>query len=151
MLLQGDAPRLWRSARGSSIAGALVSAAKAARERWIERERAMGGRLDDLLPTLDVQVSLLLDDGTLLSRDPGFIDRAFTPVHGVAFESKGAWQYLLPDATRSLGRGSAVRAYQKMFEKEGMRANSFQRPDQRLYRLAVVELARSIAPTSLHH
>lgn len=145
LLRRGGRPRLWRSARGSSIASALVTAAVVARQRWQEREQAMGGVLDDLLPTMDVEIALLEDDGTIGDRDPAFIDRVFETQHGVAYERKGAWRYLLPDATKHAGRGRASRAYQKLFVDDGLPAESFERNELRLYRLVVRSLAISTA------
>jgi hypothetical protein len=143
MLRRGERARLWRSARGSSIAGALVTASTIARQRWQEREQAMGGSLDEQLSRLDVEVALLEEDGTLGERDPAFIDRAFFDVHGVGYERKGAWRYMLPDATRREGMGSASRAYRKLFADDGLPTDSFDRHELRLYRLRVQSLAHS--------
>ncbi len=146
LLSDGDRPRLWRSARGSSIARALLTAAVVARQRWMEREAAMGGPLDRVLPTLDVSVHVLDEDGTLASRTPGFVDSVFGPSQGVAFEHRGNWRYLLPDATRERGQGSAVRAYAALFGDADMAPESLDRPDVRLYRSVARRLAISPAP-----
>lgn len=143
MLRRGERARLWRSARGSSIAGALITAATIARQRWQEREQAMGGQLDEQLSKLDVEVALLEEDGTLGERDPAFIDRAFFDGHGVGYERKGAWRYLLPETTRLEGKGSASRAYRKLFVDDGLPVDSFDRHELRLYRLRVQSLAHS--------
>jgi hypothetical protein len=143
MLRRGERARLWRSARGSSIAGALITASTIARQRWQEREQAMGGRLDEQLSKLDVEVALLEEDGTLGERDPAFIDRAFFEGHGVGYERKGAWRYMLPDTTRLEGKGSASRAYRKLFADDGLPTDSFDRHELRLYRLRVQSLAHS--------
>lgn len=148
LLREGERPRLWRSARGSSIARALTTASVVARSRWLERASSMGGALDEVLPRLDVEVSLLAEDGTLSRRGDGFIERVFTPAHGVAYERKGLWRYYLPDQTREHGRGSAVRAYGHLFEEYGLPARSFGRTDLRLYRLVATELAVSVAGSS---
>lgn len=145
MLKDGERPRLWRSARGSSIARALLTASIVARQRWSEREAAMGGPLDAQLRTMDVEVYLLDEDGSLGSRAPAFVERAFTPEHGVAFDHLGTWRYLLPDATRERGEGSAVRAYDALFEDSDMEPGSIAREDVRLYRLLARLLARSPA------
>jgi hypothetical protein len=141
LLREGEQPRLWRSARGSSLARALLTASEVARERWNEREQAMGGPLDRVLPRLQVEVALLVDDGTVEVREPAFIDRVFFPVHGVGYERKGSWRYLRPDDTAELGRASA--AYRKLFVDDGLPADSFDRHELRLYRLRVVPLAVS--------
>lgn len=139
-------PRLWRSARGSSVARALITAAVVARQRWTERESALGGPIDVRLPFMDVEVSLLEEDGTLGSTAPSFIERVFFDGHGVAYERPGAWRYQLPDATRESGEGSAVQAYQKLFEDNALPDDSFGRPDLRFYRLVTTELGVSPAP-----
>jgi hypothetical protein len=145
LLRSGGRARLWRSARGSSIARALITAATVARKRWSEREQAMGGPIDRALPRLDVEVSLLEDDGTLGDRDPDFIDRAFGEDHGVAYEYKGAWRYLLPAATRERGSGRASVAYRALFTDDGLPPESLANAALRLYRLKVHDLARSLA------
>jgi hypothetical protein len=145
LLSERGSPRLWRSARANSIARALITAATAARRRWMKRERAMGGRLDEELASLDVEVSLLQDDGTIATRDRGFIERAFKPEHGIAYEQGGAWRYLLPEARRRSGDGSVVKAYRKLFLQEGLTGSALERSDVRLYRLVVIPLASSPA------
>ena len=146
LLRRGGRPRLWRSARGSSIARALTTAAVVARQRWQEREQAMGGSLDRALPHMDVEVSLLLDDGTLGSRRAAFLDRVITERHGVAYERTGAWRYLLPRATQRAGEGDAIRAYGKLFEDSGLPPDSLSRADLRLYRLVMRRVGVSSAP-----
>lgn len=145
LLRQAGRARLWRSARGSSIASALNTAASVARQRWEEREQAMGGPLARALPGLDVEVALLEEDGTLGERDPAFIDRVFFPGHGVGYERKGAWRYLLPEPTQKEARGHPSRAYRKLFVDDGLPADSFERHELRLYRLMVQTLAVSKA------
>jgi len=141
---KGEA-RLWRSARGSSIATALLTAATVARERWMERERTMGGRLELLLPRLEVEVALIDDDGTIGDRDERFIDRVFFPGHGVGYERKGSWRYLLPDATRAAGKGRASLAYRKLFRDDGLPEDSYGHGELRLYRLVVSTISVSTA------
>ncbi len=145
MLEEHGRPRLWRSARGSSIARALLTAAVVARQRWGEREAAMGGPIERALETMDVVVYLLDEDGTLGSRNPAFVDRVFTPEHGVAFDEHGPWHYLLPDATAERGEGSALRAYTALFSDSDMPEDSLANPNVRLYRMLARELARSEA------
>ena len=147
LLSDGDRPRLWRSARGSSVARALITAATVARQRWTERESAMGGPLARILPTLDVSVQVLEEDGTLDSRAHAFVETAFRPGHGVAFEHRGNWHYLLPDATRERGEGSAVQAYAALFSDQDMPAESLDRSDIRLYRSVARRVAISPAPS----
>ena len=142
-------PRLWRSARGSSIARALLTAGVVARQRWSERQAAMGGPIDLVLPTLDVSVYLLDEDGTLGSRSPAFVEQVFTPAHGVAFDHRGTWRYLLPAATLEEVEGSAVRAYRALFTDSDMAEDSLSRDDVRAYRMLARRLASSPAPVAL--
>jgi hypothetical protein len=150
MLEDRGHPRLWRSARGSSIGRALLTASVVARQRWSERQAAMGGPIDRVLPSLDVSVYLLDEDGTLGAHSGPFIESVFTdlpgtPEHGVAFDHRGTWRYLLPDATREQGEGSAVRAYRSLFADSDMDEDSFERDDVRLYRMLARRLAFSRA------
>lgn len=132
--------RLWRSARGSSIAAALVTAATVARRRWREREQALGGPLEERLLDLDVEVSLLEEDGTLALTTDAFVERVFGEEHGVAFESTSNWRYLLPDATATKGHGSAVAAYHELFQEDSLPEDSLENPGLRFYRLVVTVL-----------
>lgn len=143
LLLEDHKPRLWRSARGSSLARALITAATVARQRWIEREQAMGGAIDAVLPVLRVEVASLGDDGTLGARDAAFIERVFFPEHGVGYENKGSWRYFLPDATRDKGKGRARAAYLALLEEDGLSPDSLERKELRLYRLFTRTLAVS--------
>lgn len=145
MLRDGERARLWRSARSSSIGQGLITAASVARERWKERETAMGGPLTEALPRLTVEVSLLVEDGTLAVSPRGFLDRAVPPIHGVGFEQKGRWRYLLPSARRAAGSGS--RAFRRLVEESSLDVASADRPDLRAYRFVVVVLA--ISPPSV--
>ena len=149
LLSDGERPRLWRSARGSSVARALITAATVARQRWTERETAMGGSLARVLPTLDVSVHVLEEDGTLGTRAHPFIESAFRPGHGVAFEHRGNWHYLLPDATRERGHGSAVAAYEALLSDQDMPPDSLDRADLRLYRSVARRVAISPAPSRI--
>lgn len=146
VLLRGNGrPRLWRSARGSSFARALLTAAAVARQRWIERAASLGGRLDVVLPKLTVEVSLLSDDGELGARSQSFVDRVITLEHGVGFERKGSWHYLLPDATHRAGR-TPTDAYRQLFTDNGVPADSLGDGDLRLYRVAVQPIGSSEPP-----
>lgn len=142
MLREDGRPRLWRSARGSSIASALRTAAVVARERWQEREGAMGGPLLDNLARLDVEVSLLVEDGTLGAHGTAFLDRAVSEAHGVGYERKGSWRYALPERTEA----PASRAFDALLEDNGLGPEAKGRPDVRLYRLVARPLAVSPAP-----
>lgn len=145
MLKRRGRRRLWRSARGSSIGRALITAAVVARQRWQERQQAMGAPIDDMLDELDVGVTLLGEDGNLGDRTPAFVNSVFTARHGVAYERHGAWRYLLPAATGERGGGSAANAYEELFVEQGLEPDAFHRSDIRLYRLVTTVLAVSPA------
>lgn len=146
LLRSGKDARLWRSARGSSFARALLTAAAVARQRWIERSAALGGRLDAVLPTMGVEVSLLSDDGELGTRNESFVNRVVTADHGIGFERKGSWHYMLPSETHKQGRAPTA-AYRKLFADNGIAAESLGDADLRLYRVAVQAIGSS-APTA---
>jgi len=139
--------RLWRSARGSSFARALLTAADVARQRWMEREQAMGGPLDRLLPRMQVEVSLLQDDGEIGSRDETFVNRVVLPVHGIAYEHKGAWRYVLPEAAHAQPGRTPSQAYERLFQDDGLPDDSLDSEDVRPYRMAVKVIGISAART----
>ncbi len=146
LLRSGKHARLWRSARGTSFARALVTACDVARKRWLEREQAMGGPLDKSLPRLDVEVSLLSDDGEIGVHEKAFIDRVVGPTHGVGYEHKGAWRYLLPEDTHKPGSGKPSDAYLRLLAEEGLPASALSGAELRLYRMAVHTVGVSPAP-----
>lgn len=148
LLRESGRPRLWRSARDNSIARALITAARVARDRWNERETAMGGPLERRLRALTVEVYLLEDDGTIGERSGVFLERAFTEAHGVAFEDKGSWHYFTPEQTAERGEGSAVRAYRTLFEEAGLPGSSLETREVRLYRLVATRVGISTPPRS---
>jgi hypothetical protein len=140
---QGE-PRLWRSARGTSIARALLTATRVARDRWREREQAMGGPLAQQLLGLDVEVALLTEDGTLLSHQGPFVDRAITADHGIGFDRRTAWHYVLPrEVARRKGGFSALST---QLRELGLSPAVLGESDTRLYRFVVVPLGASQAP-----
>ena len=132
--------RLWRSARASSMARALLTACSVARQRWMEREEALGGPIEEVLPRMRVEVALLLDDGTLLEHGPAFVDRVVTEAHGVGFEMGGGWHYVLPEGRQGV---SASRALAQLVERQGLPGSALGRGDVRVYRFVVVPLAES--------
>lgn len=142
LLRSGPRPRLWRSARGSSIARAFLTAVRVAKTRWHERETAMGAPLSEALRRLHVEVALLQDDGELGTRTEAFIDRVVGQEHGVAYEHKGAWRYRLPEATREQGQGRPSRALSQLLLDHGL-PGQLSRPDIRPYRLRVRTLSVS--------
>jgi hypothetical protein len=147
MLSQRGEPRLWRSARGTSIARALLTATRVARDRWREREQAMGGPLPKKLVDLDVEVSLLSEDGTLGSAQRTFVDRAITRAHGVGFDYRTAWHYLLPRDVASHKKGP-FQALSALIVDQGLPLSTLGESDTRLYRFVTVSLGVSKAPLS---
>lgn len=142
LLRERGQARLWRSARGSSLARALVTASVVARQRWEEREQAMGGPLDEALPRITVEVVRLSEDGTLGARSEAFIERVFTPKHGVAYERRGTWHYQLP-GTRDDEPGAAYASFVELFTDNGLEREAINRTDVRPYRLVATPLAAS--------
>lgn len=145
MLSQRGEPRLWRSARGTSVARALLTAARVARDRWREREQAMGGPLSARLDELDVDVSLLSEDGVLLDTQRVFVDRAISSVHGVGFDHRTAWHYVLPlDVAKD--KGGPFAALSAQVTDQGLPLSVLADSDTRVYRFLNLPLGRSSAP-----
>lgn len=140
-LRAGQQNRMWRSARGSSIAEALIVATTALKARWAERAQAMGETLEAAMSHLDVVVSVMRDDGTLDARRPHVFDLAVQREHGVGYSDRADWKYSLPDVVQSAGGGrNALRQLaHDAHESEAM----FQRSDVRVYRFTVTELGAS--------
>ncbi|QQR89854.1 MAG: hypothetical protein IPJ88_17045 [Myxococcales bacterium] len=145
LLRDGTTARLWRSARGSSVARALITATLVAADRWKERENAMGGALTDKLEELDVEVWRLFPDGYLEERDAEFVNSVFYEEHGVAYEKKTSWRYMLPESREKLADSSATAAFKELFESSGQSPNSLDRRDLRPYRLRAERLGTSEA------
>lgn len=144
LLRRAGSPRLWRSARASSLARGLITAAVVARQRWIERQRAMGEALFTALPKMDVEIMILAEDGTLGTRDEPFVNAVFKPEHGVGYERLGNWRYVLPG---KMGNRAPMDAYGDLFEEYGLPRGSLDRADVRPYRLASTLFAVSPAET----
>jgi hypothetical protein len=146
MLSRRGEPRLWRSARGTSIARALLTATRVARERWREREQAMGGPLVKRLLDLDVEVSLLAEDGVVLHPQRGLVDRVITPAHGVGFDYRTAWHYLLPRDVQK--KKTPFEALSAQISEQGLPLSMLAESDTRLYRFVPLPLGVSKAPLS---
>jgi hypothetical protein len=144
-LLQNGQPRLWRSARGTNIARALLTAARVARDRWQERETAMGGPLRERLGELDVQVSLLSEDGTLASTGRTLVDAVTTSAHGLGFDHRSNWHYLLPADVQKRGKGSPYRALSELVREQSLLPGVLDEPNTRVYRFVVLPLGTSRA------
>lgn len=124
----------------------VVRASVAARERWSQRQGAMGGALGTMLSSFDVEVALLIRDGTLEDRSSAFIDRVISPSHGVAYEQPGRWRYLLPRVTQRAG--SPTEAFRMLFVDNGLPQDSLNRPDLTLYRFVMqpISIDQASAP-----
>lgn len=144
MLRSGSRPRLWRSARGSSIARAFLTAVRVAGQRWREREQAMGGALRSALPSLTVDVMLLHQDGVLGSRNDEFLRAAVSRSHGIAYERKGAWRYMLPQLVHVRGREPAD-AFAELCRDNGLAEDAFRAADLRILRILPELVASSPA------
>jgi len=143
MLSRRGEPRLWRSARATSIARALLTATRVARDRWREREQAMGGPLAQKLLELDVEVVLLSEDGTLLNAQSPFVDGSVFAEHGIGFDYRTSWHYVLPRDVQRQGGPSKALAMQ--LKEQGLTLASLE-SDARVYRFVPVQLGLSKAP-----
>jgi hypothetical protein len=138
-------PLLWRSARATSIPRALLTAARVARDRWHEREATLGGPLRERLTTLDVSVSLLVEDGTLTSASQPLVDKAITPAHGLGFDYRSDWHYFVPADVQRRGRGSAHRALTELCKDSALGMHIFSAEGARMYRFLVQQVGVSHA------
>ena len=130
-------PRLWRSARGSSIASALLTALASARDRWEARALALGGSAEATLAERDVEVARLIFDGDLLEPTRELANRAISPAHGVGYQSPSDWRYVLPEMLRREGVRTGAAAFEELFRDNGLPLDSLRRTDLRFYRLRV--------------
>lgn len=131
---------LWRSARASSIASGLLTATRVAMERWNAREENLGGSLGAALHNVDVEVALLVDDGTIVTRADGFIDQVIGPTYGVAFDQPSSWHYLLPESPERRRAGSGSAAFRALFVDRRGRPDGISDRSIRLYRVRVLTL-----------
>ncbi len=169
LLRDGEVARLWRSARASSVARGLMTAANVARQRWTERSSSMGGSLSVQLPRLQVEVSLLEEQGTIHPPSPALV--RLTPQDmGIGFERKGVWRYRLPEAMApdsrtpdsgtpdsrtpdsgteqedppgNVQRRDPWQTLVELLEEDGLDERALSRPDIRVYRLRKRALAVS--------
>ncbi len=132
--------RLWRSARASSMARALLTAASVARQRWMEREEALGGAIESTLPGMRVEVTLLWEDGTIEAPAASFVDRMVSTAHGVGFEQGGGWHYVLPEAMEGK---RPFEALMELLDQQGLGRRALERSDVRVYRFVPIPLAVS--------
>ena len=106
----------------------------------------MGGPLVRRLLDLDVEVSLLSEQGTLLGSDASFLDRATLPEHGIGFEYGASWHYVLPEDMQRRGRGSAHRALLELLSEQGLSGSVLVQSGFRAYRFVTLMLGVSRAP-----
>lgn len=129
---------LWRSARATSIASGLLTTTRVAMERWEARRENLGGSLADAVRAGDVEVAILVDEGTIATRAPGFVDRVVGPGFGVAYDDHSSWHYLLPDAPARVAARTGSAAFAALFEDTQRRTTSIDDPGIRLYRIRVL-------------
>lgn len=146
LLREHGEPRLWRSARGTSLARGLLTATRVARDRWREVEARMGGPLAQRLLDLDVEVTLLQEDGTLLSTERSFVERAVGAEHALGYEYLSGWHYLLPADMARRGKGSAYAALTALLGDQGLSPAVLAESALRAYRLVAETLGVSRAP-----
>lgn len=143
MLRADKTPRLWRSARAGSVAQGLVTAASVARQRWAERASVMGGDIDRALLALSVEVSLLVDDGTIARPTEAFVNRVVSDDQGVGFEDKGEWRYSLPEPNEQAMKPYA--ALLDLLRMNGKNEDYLREDGVRVYRFNVERVAVSPA------
>jgi len=145
-LSEGGRPLLWRSTRGTSIARAMLTATRVARDRWHESSQSKGGPLEKRLPALDVEVGILSEDGTLVSLQPSFVNQAITKGHGLGFDYRNGWHYLSPSDVAQRGKGKPSAALQALMADQGLGPAALEDPNLRVYRFVPLTLGVSKAP-----
>ncbi len=145
-LSEGGRPLLWRSTRATSIARAMLTATRVARDRWHESSQSKGGPLEKRLPTLDVEVGILSEDGTLASLQPSFVNQAITEGHGLGFDYRNGWHYLSPSDVALRGKGKPYAALEALMADQGLGPAALQDPNLRVYRFVPITLGVSKAP-----
>ncbi|MCC7542708.1 MAG: hypothetical protein IT379_41210 [Deltaproteobacteria bacterium] len=135
---------LWRSARRGSLARGVIDAALAARDRWAVRESFLGGPITQRLPSLDLEVYAVLFDGRIGDRSPAFLRKVLRlGFHGVGFERRGDWRYVLPEIAHGQAHGEAIGAIRALLADNGLPTDDVDRPELVLYRYSLVRLATS--------
>lgn len=136
----GDAPLLWRSTRGGSVARALLDGSFAIINRWSSPLQDRYGRLRDALLTRRISVSLFHDKGVLGARTPEFLRRAApAPTWSVGFERSASWEYVLPTLPGTPAQ-DPVTALRTLARERAVPAPGYLRPDVTLYRFRAVQL-----------
>ena len=136
----GDAPLLWRSTRGGSVARALLDGSFAIINRWSSPLQERYGRLRDALLTRRISVSLFHDKGVLGARTPEFLRRAASgPAWSVGYERSASWEYVLP-ALPGTAPQDPVTALRTLAAERGVPAPGYLRPEVTLYRFRALQL-----------
>lgn len=136
----GDAPLLWRSTRGGSVARALLDGSFAIINRWSTPLQDRYGRLRDALVTRRISVALFHDKGVLGARTPEFLRRAApAPAWSVGFERMAGWEYVLP-ALPGASPQDPVTALRTLATERSLPAPGYLRPEVTLYRFRALQL-----------
>jgi hypothetical protein len=136
----GDAPLLWRSTRGGSVARAMLDGSFAIINRWSSPLQDRYGRLRDALLTRRITVSLFHDKGVLGARTPEFLRRAApAPGWSVGFERMASWEYVLPTLPGAAPT-DPVAALRTLALERAVPAPGYLRPDVTVYRFRAVQL-----------
>lgn len=136
----GDAPLLWRSTRGGSVARALLDGSFAIINRWSTPLQDRYGRLRDALLTRRISVSLFHDKGVLGARTPEFLRRAApAPAWSVGFERMAGWEYVLPTLPGAAPQ-DPVTALRTLATERSLPAPGYLRPEVTLYRFRALQL-----------
>ena len=81
----------------------------------------------------------------LLDAQRVFVDRAITKAHGVGFDHRTAWHYVLPHDVAKNKKGPFAALAQQV-EDVGLPLATLGAPDTRVYRFLSLPLAQSKAP-----
>jgi hypothetical protein len=140
VIRDGDAPLLWRSTRGGSVARALLDGSFAIINHWGAPLQDRYGRLRTALLTQRLSVSIFHDKGVLGARTPEFLRRAApAPAWSVGFERLASWEYVLPALPGAAPQDPAA-ALQTLARERSVPAPGYLRPDVTLYRFRAVQL-----------
>ncbi len=135
----GASPLIWRSARGGSIARALLDGTFSLMNRWSTPMHDRYGSLHDALLTRRLTVSIFHDKGVLGARSPEFLRRAAGPGWSVGYERTANWEYVLP-ASPGAAAVDPVDALRNLARERGVPAPGYLRPEVTLYRFRAVQL-----------
>ncbi len=132
-------PLIWRSARGGSIARALLDATFSLMNHWSTPTQDRVGTLHNALLTRRISVVIFHDKGVLGARSPEFLRRAAGAGWSVGYERSVNWEYVLPGAPGTPAV-DPVAALSDLAHQRGIAAPGYLRPDVTLYRFRAVQL-----------